>query len=246
MAKLPALVKAIQEVDGRDKKTLDHIARVVREAGYIPTGKRGSGSAEMTFEAAANYLIALNNIAPPKQLPDAIEHMRGLKRQICTGGAVSLFKEIDQAPDFGSALEATIKGFPQWWDYGQHIIEAEAKVEGWSEQEQLEKQQLLGAGRGIMALRIKFTNVNAEISFENEVKLEHDAMNNEIKKLATWVYLQPVANSEAWQQTYATEYVDRQVTFKVGLPTVAAIWSTISGQHNPAKEAVERLGEIKL
>ena len=52
MAKLPALVDALAAADYRSRATIDQIARVVREAGYIPTTKRGSGAADGLFRKA--------------------------------------------------------------------------------------------------------------------------------------------------------------------------------------------------
>jgi hypothetical protein len=45
------------ECDDRDRTTREHIARVICEAGHMPTTRQGSDAAEMEFREAANLLI---------------------------------------------------------------------------------------------------------------------------------------------------------------------------------------------
>src|SRR5215213_6306434 len=59
--------------------TIDHIARVIREADYIPTTKRGSGAAEMTAQEAVNLLLAANGADTPSDGPAAIDRFRSLR-----------------------------------------------------------------------------------------------------------------------------------------------------------------------
>lgn len=124
MAKLPALVTALAEVDGRDRKTVDHIARTIREGGYIPTGKRGSGAAEMGPREASNFLIALDGADTPKEAGVAIDRFRSLK-QMFAGTANDIkdklaayddlpkpLQDVMDAHTFGEALDALIEGVP--------------------------------------------------------------------------------------------------------------------------------------
>lgn len=62
VARLPALVDAFCEIDERPRGSIDHVARVVREAGLIQTTKRGRGAADMTAEDAAWLLLGLYSI----------------------------------------------------------------------------------------------------------------------------------------------------------------------------------------
>jgi hypothetical protein len=113
MAKLPALVSALAECDGRDRATLEHIARVIREAGYIPTTKRGAGAAEMTAREAANLFIGANGCDAPKDAPLAIDRFRSLVMHdayVRDRTEVETFKQIAEASNFGVALEALIDG----------------------------------------------------------------------------------------------------------------------------------------
>lgn len=116
MSKLPALVSALAECDGRPRETLEHIARVVREAGYIPTTKRGSGAAEMTSREIANLILGANGADSPKDAPLAIDRFRSLRLHDCflQHGERSLetFKRISETQNFGEALELLIDGTP--------------------------------------------------------------------------------------------------------------------------------------
>lgn len=117
MAKLPALVSALAEVDGREQKTIEHTARVIREAGYIPTTKRGSGAAEMTSREAVNLLLALNGADAPIDAPLAIDRFRSLELYDCVGGeksdALEALRAISAVKTFGEALEVLIDGMPE-------------------------------------------------------------------------------------------------------------------------------------
>lgn len=128
MAKLPALVSALAECDERDRATLDHIARVIREAGLIPTTKRGGGASEMTVREAANLLIAANASESPKEAAMAVAHYRSLEGQDISPGVYDekdgvytrrdheeggIFARITEAANFGEALETLIDGVPE-------------------------------------------------------------------------------------------------------------------------------------
>jgi hypothetical protein len=78
VAKLPALVSALASCDDRDLPTLEHIARVIREAGLLPTTKRGSGAADMGPKEAALLLIGANSAASPRGAAEAVRLYRDL------------------------------------------------------------------------------------------------------------------------------------------------------------------------
>ena len=65
MARLPALIDALAAVDGRPRGAVDHVGRVIREAGLIQTTKRGRGAAEMTARDAAWLVIGLYGADQP-------------------------------------------------------------------------------------------------------------------------------------------------------------------------------------
>jgi hypothetical protein len=143
MGKLPTLVRALAECDERDRATLDHIARVIREAGWIPTTKRGSGASDMTFREAANLLIAASVAeAEPRLAANAVHQYRTLIAQdisplnytqetrggktVVTGKRSprdGVFAAITEAETLGEALEALIEGAPELLISLLHYVE---------------------------------------------------------------------------------------------------------------------------
>lgn len=146
MSTLPVLVKALAEVDGRDRATIEYFGRTIREAGYIATGKRGMGAPKMTIREAGNLILALNGSDGPKEAPIAIDRFRSL-RQFLQGDsrafedyldksrAVPLpIKDAMEAYTFGDALDSLIEGVPelvrwcfavfceQWEDIGDELF----------------------------------------------------------------------------------------------------------------------------
>jgi hypothetical protein len=115
MAKLPALVRALLPLDGREYPTLDLIARTVREAGLISTTKRGSGASEMTARDAANLLIGMHAVQSPKLAAHAVVQFRPLRRLARPDGEADALpngtghKAIRDAETFGEALDALIE-----------------------------------------------------------------------------------------------------------------------------------------
>ncbi len=124
MAKLPALVTALAEIDGRERKTIDYVARTIREREYITTEKRGSGAADMTIREAVNLLIAVNGTDVPKESPLAIDRFRSLVQHFA-GNATLISEHVDKinwtpepirhvtdARTFGEALERLVETVP--------------------------------------------------------------------------------------------------------------------------------------
>ena len=128
MAKLPALISALAQVDGRERKAVDHIGRTIRERGYITTGKRGHGAAEMTTAEAVNLIIALNGSDSPKEAPIAIDRFRSLLFQPYASvfdanpeTHPQFIKDVMAVHTFGEALEALVDSVPDvaasFWRY---------------------------------------------------------------------------------------------------------------------------------
>lgn len=128
MASLPNLVTAIAQVDDRERATIDHFARVIREAGFIQTTKRGSGSAAMTVRDAANLLIGLNGAESAKAALLAIPRFRSLRAHYAVAENDEfdgVFARIKEAPTFGDALEAVIEGAGELMlSFGAYVKEA--------------------------------------------------------------------------------------------------------------------------
>lgn len=122
MATLPGLIAALAETDGREQKSIEHIARFIRERGYIQNGKRGAGAPQMNSTDAANLLIALCGCDAPTEAPLAIDRFRSLRPMIEGNADVirRYVESVDKLPEtlrdmmqcqtFGTALEVLIDG----------------------------------------------------------------------------------------------------------------------------------------
>jgi len=110
MAKLPALIETLSRHDERDQSTLEHVARTVREAGYIPTTKRGVGASGMTIGAATNLFLALNGCDAPKDAARAVDRFRSLQLRELTAVAPEQddLQKLLTAETFGVAIERLI------------------------------------------------------------------------------------------------------------------------------------------
>lgn len=114
MATLPNLVEAIACCDGRDRSTLDQFARVIREAGYVQTGKRGRGAADMTPSDAVSLLLGMNGADTPSGGPEAVRRFRSLRTgtvKIAETCDVPALTAIKDTQNFGQALEVLVSGF---------------------------------------------------------------------------------------------------------------------------------------
>jgi hypothetical protein len=78
LARLPALINAYAKLDGRDFVTIQHIARTIREDGFIPTTKRGSGASTMSEREVVNLILGANGAENAREAGDAIKRLRRL------------------------------------------------------------------------------------------------------------------------------------------------------------------------
>jgi hypothetical protein len=109
MARLPALIDTLAARDTRGRPTVEHIARVVREAGFIQTTGRGRGAAEMTESDAASLIIGLNASESPGEAGDRVEIFRKLTPVVPHNmEAPPELKRVVAASNFGAAMEALI------------------------------------------------------------------------------------------------------------------------------------------
>jgi len=115
MARLPALIDTYAQFDERPRKTIEWIARVLREdpKGYIASTKRGVGAAHMSATDAVNLILACSVANEAKDGPSVVERMRAFRR--ATDLAGELAHDLDERllPVFkqrslGLALEAMI------------------------------------------------------------------------------------------------------------------------------------------
>lgn len=112
--KLPGLVRLLAEDDERGEPAIAHIARMIREAGHLPTTKRGRGASEMGVLEAANLLIAAHATDVPAKVSETVDTFRKL-RQIPMRKSEGLsidtstwWKRASSCATFGDALEILI------------------------------------------------------------------------------------------------------------------------------------------
>ena len=116
MATLPKMLELIQPFDGRDEGTLLQFGRVLREAGYIPAGKRGKGAPDLGLEHAVNLLLGTYGAASPKDGPKAVANLRTLEAHDFNGRfheKCEVLRDIMEKKTFGEALEELIVGVPE-------------------------------------------------------------------------------------------------------------------------------------
>lgn len=231
MAKLPALVTALAEVDGRERQAVEHIGRTIRERGYIPTGKRGGGAAEMTAREAANLIMALNGADLPKEAPVAIDRFRSLR--MWWGGTAKELKAqsesfegqpepIQAAADcrtFGEALEVLIDGVPDLIGsfYG-YAVTAFTQVDPSHWDEKL-----------LSALRLRMFGLDITFS-RYSAKIELFSMYGSDRRVQC--HLLFGQDSDRPASFYGNEWPDRTVTSVIGMPTLIAAFQAL----NPGRQ----------
>lgn len=128
MARLPALIARYAECDGRPRKTIGWYARVAREAGKLPTTKRGSGAAHMGVPEVVNLLLACNVAEEAKDGPRIIEQLRSLRPRPSENAAdleSHALRAVVSQPDLGSALEELVRRSPELFDDLKAIVKRE-------------------------------------------------------------------------------------------------------------------------
>ncbi len=233
MATLPALVKAITEVDGRDHKTIEHTARLIREAGYIPTGKRGGGAAEMDFIAAANLLIGLNGADSPKDAEWAIGVIRFLRgRGFSDNESLpDIFREVGSADTFGEALALLIQGAPELVAIGKDFIDRAYHEKS----RKFEFSEMLRGSSGIRFI------VNIERTFATISCFTPDFKTPVQWQARYYLDLESVSDSKAREYIGRLWGRDRKVSTKIGLPTLLKVWACIEGVDAPEPQTIEQI-----
>lgn len=234
VAKLPALVTAIAEVDGRDRQSVDHVARTIRERGYIPTGKRGGGAAEMTSQAASNLLIALNGADTPKDAGLAIDRFRSLRpffsgtaveikdRLERSGGAPEPMQAVMDAQTFGEALDVLIEGVPNLTlSFVQYALEAYGKED-----------------LNVPAM-IRLRMFGVDVTFERyAASIELFTMHGSERRVESEAhFIRDPDRAETG--FYGTAWPDRKVRVTIGFHTLLAISKALNTDANPETENAE-------
>lgn len=79
MARLPTLVDAIAQHDGRGRATIAHVARRLRDTQHIVSAKRGVGGTVMTMRDATTLLMGAYGDISPHGAPEAVERIKTLQ-----------------------------------------------------------------------------------------------------------------------------------------------------------------------
>ena len=124
MVRLPALITEYAKLDGRPRSTISWYARLAREAGKMPTTKRGQGAAHMGVREAVNLILACNGAEDPKEGANAIERLRSYEVSWSLTGSqrdleLAMDRELDEIknpdireiamqPNLGKVLEKLI------------------------------------------------------------------------------------------------------------------------------------------
>lgn len=138
MARLPAVIEVIARHDSRGAKTIENYARVIREAGLLPRGKRGVGAPHMTAEDAANLLMGLCGTSEAAKAPEAVKLLRSAsvcETGISNGSAVEPSSDLlgkwsiaDSAQTLGDILAALIDGEPYDIEHGIGATNLSVKI----------------------------------------------------------------------------------------------------------------------
>lgn len=138
MARLPAVIEVIARHDSRGAKTIENYARVIREAGLLPRGKRGVGAPHLTAEDAANLLMGLCGTSEAAKAPEAIRLLSSA-RLAETGTTygfevrpssdlLSKWSIAGSAQTFGEIITALIDGEPYDTEHGIGATNLSAEV----------------------------------------------------------------------------------------------------------------------
>lgn len=226
MATLPAMVTAVSETDGRDRTAIEHVARFIRERGYIQNGKRGAGAPQMNSTDAANLLIALCGCDAPSEAPLAIDRFRSLRPMI-EGDADMIrdyvdqidrlpqpLRDVMQCQTFGTALETLIEGAP---DLFLAII---AYL----------KEAHPGKNDGAVAALYKMKTAGLRIEFRRysaAIRLFRTTRDGEVTDFLSQ-YIVDTKRPPGFYGADAAQ-ADREVQVSVGIGTLLQLQSSITG-----------------
>ncbi len=132
MATTTDLIRTLSDALGIEHKAINLCARFLREAGYLPTGRRArNGAAEVTVEHARHLLLAVMSGAPVTKAAEVLRIYRDLpltcvRVQMCAVGATDEVHYL--APDdplaaacpatFGELLDTFLETWPPKLPHG--------------------------------------------------------------------------------------------------------------------------------
>jgi hypothetical protein len=238
MAKLPALVSALEAVDGRERATIEHVARVVREAGFIPTTKRGSGAAEMTAREAVNLFLGLNGADAPRDALLAIERFRSLRLQYADPEHPEHepFRAIAAAETFGEAMEALLEGMPQFVAAAVAFVEHGYSDRNEEERALLKELALKQSTTAPIVLTVTLQWYAAEIVCKTWVGTDVHNARWRTEFLAKYV----VETDRFMQGFYGRGALDRRVSVEVTGRTFLTLWRALHGENARDEISLQR------
>jgi hypothetical protein len=227
MARLPALIDAIAQFDGRGRPTLEHMARLIRQAGYIQTTKRGRGAAEMTENDAAALLIGVNATEDPSKTSDAVRLFSELRldhRMIREADEIAsdILNEVVAEREFAPALGVLLRKFSVVQQLEASSKEAYRRTSKTDNRASPEGTEGLGHG---FSLAVTFHQPVPFATINMGWTTQHPAPR---QGFATLVYhpkervLLPASQRFAAKANQIEE-ADRLVTIKVGARTLRSI-----------------------
>ncbi|MCT4333776.1 hypothetical protein MU516_12970 [Paracoccus sp. YLB-12] len=213
MATLPRIIHTLQPYDGRDESSLSQHGRLLREAGFIPGGKRGVGAPHMTHRHAALLLLGIFASPTPKDSVATIGALGSLRHHFTDGPLTEHFNWLD-GPDFIEALSLLIERAPEITGLLGDLIVADR--ERTIEQIEVIREQAAN-GAGLIDFKIEISAASATI-------------------LASWGphELLKVIYMMDSDRFMAGEYnsrlnSDRKVTTTFSLRTIVALHNAING-----------------
>lgn len=213
MASLPRVIRTLQPFDGRDEATLAQHARLLREAGLIPGGKRGVGAPHMTNRHAAVLLLGIYGSATPKDSVSTVQALGKLRHHFTGGQFEGRFEWLAQN-DFLDGLSILIERVPEITDLVCEIFEADGRF---NEEQIAILQKQAEAGGGLIDFKIEIGAASGTI-----------LMNWGETELLKVVYMVDVDRFMLGEYNDRLN-ADRQVTIAFSLRTIIALHNVIFG-----------------
>ncbi|RHZ91860.1 hypothetical protein D1122_20625 [Cereibacter sphaeroides] len=212
MGTLPQLIEAIQSVDGRELSSLTQFGRLIREAGFIPGGKRGSGAPHLTLQQVTSLLLGIYGSDAPKDAPGTVARLRSLKPYEIAGDFKNeVLEDVEKSSDFGEALEELLLGLPELLNgIATECLSACASQE--------DKDQLIGLmlkGMAPASVIVKLYPVHAKIEIRRNL---HRSI---------WEAAFVVDDELFMQGYYKVPDADRRVEISFTQKTLAAVYAAM-------------------
>lgn len=122
MARLPAIIDLIAKHDTRSVATINNYARVLREAGVLPKGKRGRGAPDLHPLEVADLVLGLAGASDAVDAPHAVAVLKNMKVSPFVhrdgGDLVRVEEELshwtvnEHCEDFGAFLASLLVDLP--------------------------------------------------------------------------------------------------------------------------------------